>query len=70
VTIAAEKLVFRYSSPLSELSAGDRSSLLQRAKESDRDVRERTSSILARVRVAGDRALFEMAREYDNVELQ
>ena len=70
MTIAAEKSLFRYSSALSELSAQDRDSLLQRAKESDSGVRERTASILARVRLAGDRALFEMAREYDNVALE
>lgn len=70
MTIAAEKSLFRYSSALSDLSPQDRSSLLQRAKESDSDVRERTASILARVRLAGDRALFEMAREYDNVTLE
>ena len=62
MTIAVEKSLFRYSSALSDLSAQDRSSLLQRAKESDGKVRERTASILARVRLAGDPALFEMAR--------
>jgi histidinol dehydrogenase len=70
VTIAAEKSLFRYSSALSDLPAQDRNSLLQRAKESDSNVRERTAGILARVRLAGDRALLEMAREYDNVALE
>jgi histidinol dehydrogenase len=70
VTLAAEKSLFRYASALGELSKQDRDSLLQRAKPSDSDVRERTANILQRVRRDGDRALFEMAREYDGVALE
>jgi len=70
VTLATEKSVFRYTSVLGDLSAQDRGSLLGRARRSDSDVRERAANILRRVRLAGDRALFEMAREYDGVALE
>jgi histidinol dehydrogenase len=70
VTLATEKSLFRYASALSDLSAQDRNSLLQRAKQLDSEVRERTRNILRRVRVDGDRALFDMAREYDGVVLE
>jgi histidinol dehydrogenase len=70
VTIAAEKFLFRYASALSDLSQRNRDSLLQRAKQLDSEVRDRTANILRRVRVDGDRALFDMAREYDGVALE
>ena len=70
MTLAAEKSLFRYGSALGDLSDQDRDSLLQRAKQSDSDVRERAANILQRVRLAGDGALFEMAREYDGVALE
>jgi len=70
VTLATEKSVFRYTSVLGDLSAQDRGSLLGRARRSDSDVRERAANILRRVRLAGDRALFEMAREYDGIALE
>jgi histidinol dehydrogenase len=70
VTLAAEKSLFKYASALGELSKQDRDSLLRRAKPSDSNVRERTANILQRVRRDGDRALFEMAREYDGVALE
>ena len=70
MTLAADTSLFRYACALGDLSAQDRDALLRRAKESDRDVRERTANILRRVRLAGDRALFEMAREYDGVALE
>ena len=69
MTIAAEKSLFRYASDLRDLSQRDRESLLQRAKQLDGEVRDRTANILRRVRVDGDRALFDMAREYDGVAL-
>ena len=70
MTLAAEKSLFRYASALGDLSEQDRDSLLQRAKPLDSEVRERTRNILRRVRVDGDRALFDMAREYDDVVLE
>jgi histidinol dehydrogenase len=70
VTLATEKSVFRYTSVLGGLSAQDRGLLLGRARRSDSDVRDRAANILRRVRLAGDRALFEMAREYDGVALE
>ena len=70
MTVAAEKSLFRYASALWDLSSRDRDSLLQRAKELDAEVRERTANILRRVRVDGDSALFDMAREYDGVALE
>ena len=70
MTLATEESVFRYTSVLGDLSAQDRASLLGRARRSESDVRERAANILRRVRLAGDRALFEMAREYDGVALE
>ena len=70
MTLAAEKSFFRYASALHELSNADRDSIFQRAKQLDAEVRERTANILRRVRVDGDRALFDMAREYDRVVLE
>jgi len=70
MSVAAEKSLFRYAAALSDLSDRDRDSLLQRTKESDSAVRERTASIVLRVRRDGDRALFEMSREYDGVGLE
>jgi histidinol dehydrogenase len=70
MTVAAEKSLFRYASALEDLSSHDRDSLLQRAKELDGEVRERTANILRRVRADGDSALFDMAREYDGVALE
>jgi histidinol dehydrogenase len=70
VTLAAEKSLFRYGSSLGELTNADRDSLLRRVKPTDSSVRERTVNIVERVRLDGDRALFEMAREYDEVALE
>jgi histidinol dehydrogenase len=70
VTVAAEKSLFRYAFDFRDLSQWDRDSLLQRAKQLDSEVRDRTANILRRVRVDGDRALFDMAREYDGVALE
>jgi histidinol dehydrogenase len=69
MTLAAEKSLFRYAGALGDLSRQDRASLLERAKQLDSEVRDRTKNILRRVRVDGDRALFDMAREYDGVVL-
>ena len=70
MTLAAAKSVFRYSGALADPSKGDRDALFRRAKELDNEVRERTATILRRVRVDGDRALFDMARQYDGVTLE
>jgi histidinol dehydrogenase len=67
---ASWKSPFRYAGALGDLSAVERGSLLQRAKQLDNEIRERTANVLRRVRVDGDRALFDMAREYDGVALQ
>jgi histidinol dehydrogenase len=69
MTVAAEQSLFRYASALGDLSSRDRDALLQRARQLDSEVRDRTANILRRVRVDGDRALFDMAREYDGVAL-
>ncbi|MDQ6871621.1 MAG: histidinol dehydrogenase [Gemmatimonadota bacterium] len=63
------KSLFRYSSTLSGLSKPDRTALFERTKQRDSEVRDRTANILRRVRADGDRALFDMARQYDGVVL-
>ena len=64
-----ERTCWRYSGALSELSAEERSSVLRRRSATKSPVREETEKIIERVRVDGDRALREMALEYDGVSL-
>ncbi|MBZ4420891.1 histidinol dehydrogenase [Myxococcus sp. RHSTA-1-4] len=62
--------VLRYRGPLSGLSAEDRRRLLDRAGGgSDARVASRVSELIARVRAEGDRALFDLARQFDRVQL-
>jgi len=70
MTLAVEKSLFRYTSALGDLPDRDRESLLHREKQSDKEVREDTANILRHVRLNGDRALFELARDYDGVALK
>src|SRR5207253_11273923 len=51
------------------LSADERTCVLRRKSTTGSLVREATEKIIARVRVDGDRALREMALEYDGVSL-
>ncbi len=60
---------WRYAGALSALSAAERTSVLRRTNATSSLVRERTEEIVRRVRLDGDRALREMAREYDGVSL-
>ena len=69
MTVATGNVLFRHASAVSDLPERDRESLLQRAKPSDDDVQKKTTAILRRVRLEGDRALREMALEYDRVVL-
>ncbi len=59
----------KYRGPLAALSPEDRRRLLDRSGESDAKVAARTRDIIARVRREGDRALLEMAREFDRANL-
>src|SRR5205085_7256085 len=60
---------WRYSGALSALSADERMPLLRRTSTTSSLVREATGKIIARVRADGDRALREMALQYDGVSL-
>src|SRR5437763_200019 len=64
------KTCWRYTGALGALSAGERTSLLRRTGGTRSLVRETTAEIVRRVRVDGDSALREMARQYDDVELE
>lgn len=64
-----EKARLRYTGALSALSADERASLVRRTTGTDSLVRERTEEIIRRVRSDGDRALREMAVEFDGVAL-
>jgi histidinol dehydrogenase len=61
--------MLRYRGPLSALSLEDRRRLLNRVGGSDARVASRVSELIARVRDDGDRALFELASQFDRVEL-
>lgn len=61
---------FRYSGAISELSAGERASLLSRRDPTSSLVRTRTEDLVRRVRAEGDRALREMAADFDGVSLE
>lgn len=52
------------------LSAPDRAALFDRSTSSDASVRSATASIIQRVRADGDRALTELARAFDGVDLE
>jgi histidinol dehydrogenase len=69
VTQTIEKTRWRYSGALNVLSADERASILRRTGATSSLVREATEAIVRRVRLDGDRALREMARTYDGVEL-
>ncbi|MDY7228218.1 histidinol dehydrogenase [Hyalangium rubrum] len=59
----------KYRGPLAALSTEDRRRLLDRSGQSDAQVASRTRDIIERVRRDGDRALLEMAREFDRATL-
>lgn len=59
----------KYRGPLAALSPEERRRLMDRSGESDAQVAARTRDIIARVRRDGDRALLEMAREFDRASL-
>jgi histidinol dehydrogenase len=60
----------KYQGRLRELAPEARRRLLDRTGGADARVAQRTADILARVRRDGDKALREMAREFDRAELQ
>jgi len=64
-----EQTCWRYAGALSALSGEERASVLRRRSATSSPVRAETEAIIARVRVEGDRALREMALEYDKVAL-
>ena len=59
----------KYRGRLKDLAPEARVRLLERSGGSDARVAQRTAEIIARVRRDGDRALREMAREFDRAEL-
>ncbi|NTX02125.1 histidinol dehydrogenase [Myxococcus sp. CA040A] len=59
----------RYRGPLASLSREDRLRLLQRGGDVDARISARVRELIARVRLDGDWALFEMARQFDRAEL-
>lgn len=69
VTPTREEIRWRFAGALSALSADERTSLLRRRSATSSIVRKATEQIIERVRLDGDRALREMALEYDGVSL-
>jgi len=66
---AIERTRLKYTGALSALTSDERASLVRRTNVSDSLVRERTEEIVLRVRSDGDRALREMATNFDGVNL-
>jgi len=64
-----QKPRLRYTGALSALTPDERASLVRRTIGTDSLVRDRTEEIIRRVRGDGDRALREMAVEFDGVAL-
>ncbi|WP_309892024.1 histidinol dehydrogenase [Archangium sp.] len=60
----------KYQGRLKDLAPEARRRLLDRTGTSDTRVAQRTADLIARVRREGDKALREMAREFDRAELQ
>jgi histidinol dehydrogenase len=60
----------KYQGRLKDLAPEARRRLLDRTGTSDARVAQRTADLIARVRREGDKALREMAREFDRAELQ
>lgn len=63
-------LTFAVRADINALQARDRAALFDRATSSDTGVRERTTSIIDRVRADGDAALLGYAREFDGATLK
>jgi len=61
--------IFRWRANLGALSPADYRALCNRSTSADAQVRERTASILERVRASGDVALRELASELDGVAI-
>lgn len=59
----------KYRGPLAALPADARRRLMDRSGKSDAQVAARVRDIIARVRREGDRALLDMAREFDRANL-
>ena len=69
MTETIARIGWRYTGALSELAAGERASVMLRANAKSSTVCAETEEIVRRVRVDGDRALYEMSRIYDGVSL-
>jgi histidinol dehydrogenase len=59
----------RWTGSCAALSTSDRSALLDRTSTSDTSIRDRSATIIARVRAGGDAALRTLATELDGVSL-
>jgi histidinol dehydrogenase len=66
----SDLLKFRAEGSLASLDADTQSTLMSRASERDAQLSERTAAIIRDVRVRGDDALLEMARQFDRADLQ
>jgi histidinol dehydrogenase len=63
-------LSFAATGALTSLDAAATRALFDRSTSTDDSVRERTTSVIARVRREGDSALFSLASELDDVQLE
>ncbi|HUQ20753.1 MAG TPA: histidinol dehydrogenase [Gemmatimonadaceae bacterium] len=68
--LAVDAQLLRWTGRLSNLTAQDRASLLQRAVMPNADIVDATAIIVESVKLRGDEALIELARDLDSVSLQ
>ena len=62
-------MTFSTIGPLAAFTPAERTRLCDRRTSADPEVRATTAAILERVRLGGDAALRELARELDGVDL-
>lgn len=67
--MSSSPVALRAFGALSALDADTRRAIVDRSSTTDSTVRERTASLIEQVRMRGDEALFQFARDFDRVEL-
>ena len=69
MSLATSSVVLRARGPLAALDVDTRRALVDRASTTDATVRSRVAAIIEQVRLRGDAALVDFARDFDKVAL-